>query len=79
MTKYEIRYTKTQSFNKFLTLVVEAGSDVEALKIASSEDLDGLFRENNHENMAIIDTYVSEYDPEPLESIRLDSIEEIQK
>jgi len=79
MTRYEIRYTKTQSYNKFLTLIIEAESDVEALKIASSEDLDGLFPENNHENMAIIDTYVSEYDPEPLESIQLDSIEELKE
>ncbi|HBO18236.1 MAG TPA: hypothetical protein DD612_01145 [Methylophilaceae bacterium] len=79
MTRYEIRYTKTQSYNKFLTLIIEAESDVEALKIASSEDLDGLFSENNHENMAIIDTYVSEYDPEPLESIQLDSIEELKE
>ena len=79
MTRYEIKYIKTESYDKTLTLVIEAKSDVEALKIASNEDLDGLFRENNHENMAIIDTYVSEYDPEPLESIQLDSIEELKE
>ena len=79
MTRYEIKYIKTESFDKTLTLVIEAQTENEALKIVKDEDIEGLFAGNDQESLSIIDIDLDDFDPEPLESIQMDSIEELKE
>ena len=79
MTKYEIEYIKTERFYRKLTLVIEAQTENEALKIVKDEDIEGLFAGNDQDSLSIIDIDLDDFYLDPLESIEMDSIKELKE